>query len=59
MRGVAERAARQLPFPTGWADMVRMAELLLAERVPPDGRVLVVGAGGGLELKRFAEAHSG
>jgi len=34
-----------------------MATLLLAERVPEDGRVLVVGAGGGLELKVFAEAH--
>jgi len=34
-----------------------MATLLLAERVPQNGRVLVVGAGGGLELKVFAEAH--
>lgn len=33
----------------------RMAVLLLAERVPDDGRVLVLGAGGGLELKAFAE----
>jgi len=36
-----------------------MTELLLAERVPQEGRVLVVGAGGGLELKVFAEAHPG
>jgi len=34
-----------------------MATVLLAERVPADGRVLVIGAGGGLELKVFAEAH--
>jgi tRNA (cmo5U34)-methyltransferase len=34
-----------------------MATLLLAERVPADGRVLVLGAGGGLELKAFADAH--
>ena len=52
----AEGPARNVP---GWADMVRMTELLLAERVPHDGRVLVVGAGGGLELQRFAQAHAG
>lgn len=51
----AEGPPRLVP---GWADMLRMAELLLAERVPEDGRVLVVGAGGGLELKRFAQAHA-
>lgn len=52
----AEGPARNVP---GWADMVRMTELLLAERVPHDGHVLVVGAGGGLELQRFAQAHAG
>ncbi|WP_200945832.1 MULTISPECIES: class I SAM-dependent methyltransferase [unclassified Lysobacter] len=36
-----------------------MAALLLAETVPQDGRVLVLGAGGGLELKVFAEAQAG
>lgn len=51
----AQGPARNVP---GWADMLRMADLLLAERVPEDGRVLVVGAGGGLELKRFAESHA-
>lgn len=35
----------------------QMAGLLLHERVPPDGRVLVLGAGGGMELKAFAEAY--
>ena len=52
----AQGPARNVP---GWADMLRMADLLLAERVPADGKVLVVGAGGGLELKRFAESHPG
>ena len=33
--------------------------MLLAERVPADGQVLVLGAGGGLELKAFAEAQPG
>ncbi|WP_200944153.1 class I SAM-dependent methyltransferase [Lysobacter sp. Root667] len=36
-----------------------MAALLLAETVPQEGRVLVLGAGGGLELKVFAEAQAG
>ena len=36
-----------------------MTTLLLAEHVPEDGHVLVLGAGGGLELKVFAEAQPG
>lgn len=36
-----------------------MTSMLLAERTPAEGRVLVLGAGGGLELKAFAEAHPG
>ena len=36
-----------------------MMSLLLAERTPPDGRILVLGAGGGLELKALAESHPG
>ena len=43
----------------GFADLQKMTRLLLAETVPPDGRILVVGAGGGLELKVFAEAKTG
>lgn len=41
----------------GFADMQRMTTLLLAERVPENGSVLVAGAGGGMELKSFAQAH--
>lgn len=52
----AEGPPRIVP---GFADMQRMTALLLAERVPDHGRVLVVGAGGGLELKAFAQAHPG
>lgn len=44
-------------FVPGYEAMQSMASILLAERVPDDGRVLVLGAGGGLELKTFAEAH--
>lgn len=41
----------------GYVGMQRMTTILLAERVQEDARVLVLGAGGGLELKAFAEAH--
>jgi tRNA (cmo5U34)-methyltransferase len=52
----AEGPPRIVP---GFDAMQRMTTLLLAERVQDDGRVLVIGAGGGLELKTFAEAHPG
>ncbi|MGO4174376.1 class I SAM-dependent methyltransferase [Bosea sp. TAF32] len=52
----AEGPPRQVP---GFADMQRMAMLLLAERAPDAARVLVLGAGGGLEIKAFAEAQPG
>jgi len=54
--GYAEGPLRQVP---GFAALHRMTAMLLAERVPPDGHVLVLGAGGGLELKAFAEAQPG
>ncbi|WP_306393477.1 class I SAM-dependent methyltransferase [Telluria beijingensis] len=46
-------------FVPGFADMQRMARVLLAERAPDDARVLVLGAGGGLELKAFADSQPG
>ena len=46
-------------FVPGLADLHRMTAILLAERAPADARVLVLGAGGGLELKALAEAHPG
>ena len=52
----ADRTRRLVP---GWADLQTMATLLVAERAPADARVLVVGAGGGVELKAFAEAYPG
>lgn len=48
----AENAARMVP---GLRDLPKMAAALLAERAPADARILVLGAGGGLELKVFAE----
>lgn len=50
--GYVERTSKVVP---GLRDMHRMAGQLLAERVPEAGRVLVLGAGGGLELRAFAE----
>lgn len=47
---------RQVP---GFASLHRMVGLLLAERMPENGRVLVLGAGGGMEIKALAEAHAG
>lgn len=52
----AEGPPRQVP---GFASLHRMTSMLLAERVPPTGRMLVVGAGGGLELKALADDHAG
>lgn len=52
----AEGPYRQVP---GFAGLHRMTSLLLAERMPVQGRVLVLGAGGGLELKALADDHSG
>lgn len=52
----AEGPVRLVP---GFDGLQRMTTLLLRERVPATGKVLVLGAGGGLELKRFADAEPG
>ncbi|MEO9530250.1 class I SAM-dependent methyltransferase [Roseibium sp.] len=49
--GYADRTVRLVP---GLGDLHRMAGILLAERARQDAHVLVLGAGGGLELKAFA-----
>jgi len=48
----AEAPVRLVP---GFHDLQRMAALLLSENTEADARILVLGAGGGLELKVFAE----
>ncbi len=48
----AEKTARIVP---GVRDLQQMAGVLLAERAPAHAHILVLGAGGGLELKAFAE----
>lgn len=50
----AANAPRKVP---GLADLHRMVMLLLAEDAPADAHILVVGAGGGMEIKAMAEAQ--
>jgi len=51
-----DRPRRQVP---GFDSLHRMVSMLLAERAPENARILVLGAGGGLELKALADAHPG
>lgn len=46
-------------FAPGHAGMLQMAAVLLAERMPDDGEILVVGAGGGLEIRYLASVEPG
>lgn len=43
----------------GYGGLLCMTQVLLAERAGEEARILVIGAGGGLELKAFAEAQAG
>ena len=56
---VARYADGPRRFVPGFDALHAMTGLLLAERAPQDARVLVLGAGGGLELKALAEARPG
>lgn len=56
---VARYADGPRRFVPGFDALHRMTGLLLAEHAPADARVLVLGAGGGLELKALADAHPG
>ncbi|MFD1199119.1 class I SAM-dependent methyltransferase [Brucella gallinifaecis] len=47
-------ASKKVP---GLADLHRMAAILLGERTPGAANILVVGAGGGLELKAIAQTR--
>jgi tRNA (cmo5U34)-methyltransferase len=52
----AERAAQMVP---AYRDIHRLATVLIDEHAPSDARILVLGAGGGLETKTFADARPG
>lgn len=54
IKNCAENAARLVP---GLHDLQKMTALLLAERAPELANVLVVGAGGGMELKELAQTY--
>ncbi|MDZ4376211.1 MAG: class I SAM-dependent methyltransferase [Phenylobacterium sp.] len=54
--GYADGPRRFVP---GLDALHAMTGLLLAERAPADARVLVLGAGGGMELKALATAYPG
>lgn len=56
---VAQYAEGPLRFVPGFADLHRMTAILLGERAGANAHVLVLGAGGGMELKALAEAHAG
>jgi tRNA (cmo5U34)-methyltransferase len=43
----------------GFADLHKMAGVLMAESCPPDARILVLGAGGGLEMAALAKTYPG
>lgn len=47
---------RQVP---GYEGLLRMTTMLLAEKLGDTGNVLVLGAGGGLEIRALADAHPG
>jgi len=49
-----ERTTRLVP---GLESLHAMTGVLLAEQAPVEARILVLGAGGGMELKALAEAH--
>ncbi|MCZ8181941.1 MAG: methyltransferase domain-containing protein [Beijerinckiaceae bacterium] len=55
-RTYSDGPPRQVP---GYSDLHRMVSILLAESMPPRGRVLVLGAGGGQEIRALADAHPG
>src|SRR5690606_27219176 len=54
--GYRRRARQQVP---GLDDLHRMTGLLLAEHAPADARVLVLGAGGGMELEVLTRMQPG
>lgn len=51
----AERLSRQVP---GYSSLLPMVSQLLAERTPSNGRLLVLGAGGGQEILALAHIHA-
>lgn len=55
---VAQYQSGPVRFVPGLDSLHQMSAILLAEHVPENGHVLVLGAGGGMELKAFAQVHA-
>lgn len=58
-QAAAQYAEGPRRFVPGYEALHRMTAILLAEGTKPDARVLVLGAGGGQELRALAEAQPG
>jgi tRNA (cmo5U34)-methyltransferase len=58
-KAVAQYTEGPVRFVPGYAELHRMTAILLGERAPADAKVLVLGAGGGMEMKALADAHPG
>jgi tRNA (cmo5U34)-methyltransferase len=56
---VTRYAAGALRMVPGLHDLHKMSHILLAEGAGPDAHILVLGAGGGMELAAFAAAEPG
>ncbi|MDQ2083242.1 methyltransferase domain-containing protein [Xanthobacteraceae bacterium Astr-EGSB] len=54
---VARYAEGPMRLVPGFLGLQQMTAVLLAERAPENAHMLVLGAGGGLELKALAEGH--
>ncbi|WP_417578683.1 class I SAM-dependent methyltransferase [Pelagibacterium sp.] len=52
----AQGTPRKVP---GFDSLHKMTAQLMAERAPETARILVLGAGGGLEIRALAQAHPG
>jgi tRNA (cmo5U34)-methyltransferase len=58
-QAVSSYRARTLQLVPGLHDLHRMTGVLLAERAPGDARILVLGAGGGMELEVLSRMQPG
>lgn len=58
-KAVARYADGPPRYVPGFHHLHRMSAILLAEHAPQNARILILGAGGGLELNALAKAHAG
>ena len=58
-QAVAQYKEGPLRFVPAFTELHRMTSILLGEKAGPEAHVLVLGAGGGMEIKALADAHPG